>query len=51
VLGASDDGEPSMALMLLWEVDHGAEFPYFGEGAAATRLMGFTKRLKRRTQS
>jgi len=47
-LGASDNSEPSMALMLPWEVDHGAEFPYFGKGEAATRLMGFMKRLKQR---
>ena len=42
------EGEPSMALMLLWEVDHGRSFPTRAEDDAARILMGFTRRLLRR---
>jgi len=47
-MGASADGETLMALMLLWEVDLGAELPYFCEWLEATSSIGFAKRLKRR---
>ena len=40
-------GEPSMALMLLWEVEHGRSFPTEGTDTASG-LAGFTRRLLRR---
>jgi len=46
-LGASADGETLMEMMLLWEVDLGAELPYFCEWLEAKRSIGFAKRLKR----
>jgi len=42
-----DKGECSMALLLLWEVEHGGPFPTVGTDRASA-LAGFTKRLARR---
>jgi hypothetical protein len=38
-------GESSMALLLLWEVDHGTFFPTGAAGGLSDTLMGFTRRL------
>ena len=35
-----------MALLILWEVDHGCSFPSRAGGSQASRLTGFTRRLK-----
>ena len=43
---AVDDGETSMALLLLWEVDHGRPFPCSGAQNRSAILLGFTRRLK-----
>ena len=40
-------GESSMALLLLWEVDHGQPFPTQARPSQAKVLLGFTKLLKR----
>jgi hypothetical protein len=40
------DGESSMALLILWEVDHGQSFPSQANDNPANVLLGFTKRLK-----
>jgi len=40
-----DQGEPSVALLLFWEADHGAPYPS-KTGVLVRRLMAFTKRLK-----
>jgi hypothetical protein len=45
-----DSGESGMALLLLWEVDHGRSFPRQGGDGASAALLGFTKRLKARVQ-
>jgi hypothetical protein len=37
-----------MALLLLWEVDHGREFPRQGGDGPSAALLGFTRRLKQR---
>ena len=37
-----------MALLLLWEVDHGQPFPSLARDNQASRLAGFTRRLKDR---
>ena len=37
-----------MALLLLWEVDHGREFPRQGGDGPTAALLGFTRRLKQR---
>ena len=42
------DGESGMALLLLWEVDHGREFPRQGGDGSSAALLGFTRRLKQR---
>eukprot|EP00667_Euglena_gracilis_P022592 EG_transcript_25222 len=43
-------GECSMALLLLWEVEHGATFPtQAGQGISST-LIGFTRRLQLRVR-
>ena len=39
-----------MALLLLWEVDHGQLFPRQGGDGPAAALLGFTRRLKARVQ-
>ena len=41
-------GESSMALLLLWEVEHQQAFPTQGGTERAAVLEGFTRRLKRR---
>ena len=41
-------GECSMALLLLWEVEHGCAFPSAAGGDRARALAGFTRRLMRR---
>jgi hypothetical protein len=46
-----DAGESGMALLLLWEIDHGAPFPSAGSADRSVALMGFTKRLLRRVQA
>jgi hypothetical protein len=38
-------GEASMALLILWEVDHGVPFPTGAAGGMSDTLMGFTRRL------
>ena len=42
-----DQGECSMALLLLWEVEHGRSFPTMSVDATGT-LLGFTRRLLHR---
>ena len=42
------EGECSMALLLLWEVEHGRSFPINGEVDRSRVLTGFTRRLLRR---
>jgi hypothetical protein len=37
-----------MALLLLWEVEHGCPFPSLAGDSQASRLTGFTRRLKDR---
>ena len=44
-------GESSMALLILWEVDHGQNFPTQAENTPASRLLGFTRRLKRQVSA
>ena len=44
------EGESGMALLMLWEVDHGRPYPRMGGDGQAVVLMGFTKRLQRRVQ-
>ena len=49
VPAASDDvqtWESGMALLLLWEVDHGEPFVTGGGDGVTQRLEGFTKRLQ-----
>ena len=41
-------GESGMALLILWEVDHGQQFPSQGRADRASVLAGFTRRLRRR---
>ena len=41
-------GESGMALLLLWEVDHGRPFPTRGGGERSAVLLGFTRRLRAR---
>ncbi len=36
-----------MALLILWEVDHGCPFPSLAEDSQAYRLASFTKRMKK----
>jgi hypothetical protein len=43
-----DVGESGMALLILWEVDHGIPFPSTGGAGNSQLLVGFTKRLQRR---
>ena len=40
-------GEPSQALLLLWEVDHQQAFPHNGGTDPASIVQSFTRRLKR----
>ena len=44
------EGESGMALLILWEVDHGGPFPRQGGEALSGALLGFTRRLKRRVE-
>jgi hypothetical protein len=46
-----DRGESSMALLLLWEVDHGVPFPTGAAGGLSDTLMGFTRRLMAQVQA
>ena len=41
-------GESGMALLILWEVEHGRDFPTTGSRDPASLLVGFTSRLKAR---
>lgn len=41
-------GESGMALLILWEVDHGVPFPSTGGAGHSQVLVGFTRRLQRR---
>jgi hypothetical protein len=43
-----ENGESGMALLILWEVEHGEPFPCQGGSSCAAVLLGFTRRLKRR---
>ena len=43
-----DTGESGMALLILWEVDHGCPFPRHGGDGPSAALLGFTRRLKSR---
>ena len=43
-----EQGESLMALLILWEVDHGCPFPSRAGDSQASRLTGFTRRLKDR---
>ena len=45
-----DVGESGMALLILWEVDHGRPFPRHGGDGPTAALVGFTRRLKARVQ-
>jgi hypothetical protein len=45
------DGESSMALLILWEVDHGQSFPSQANDNPTNVLLGFTKRLKRQVSA
>ena len=40
-----------MALLILWEVDHGRRFPSTSAASEANLLMGFTKRLRARLRT
>ena len=44
-------GECSMALLILWEVDHGRSFPTQAGENPSHVVLGFTKRLKRQVSS
>ena len=44
------DGESGMALLILWEVDHGCTFPSHGATGSSAALVGFTRRLKSRVK-
>ena len=39
-------GESGMALLILWEVDHGKAFPSRGGESLTAALLGFTKRMR-----
>ena len=43
-----DDGETSVALLFLWEVDHSNKFPCADADNLAIRMMVFTKAVQRR---
>ena len=43
-----EEGESSVALLMLWEVDHGRPFPTHGGGGPSTVLASFTRRLRAR---
>ena len=45
-----EKGEAGMALLILWEVDHGRSYPTRAAGGLADTLMGFTRRLKLRVR-
>ena len=45
-----ENGESGLALLLLWEVDHGRTYPRQGGAEPAAVLMGFSRRLARRVQ-
>ena len=42
------EGESGMALLILWEVDHGRPYPRNGGDTQAAVLAGFSRRLKSR---
>ena len=42
-----EQGLPSMALMMLWEVDKGMPFPSAAAGSESSLVVGFTRRLRR----
>ena len=44
------EGESGMALLILWEVDHGRPYPRNGGDTQAAVLAGFSRRLKSRVQ-
>jgi hypothetical protein len=43
---AIDQGESGMALLLLWEVEHGGPFPSTAANRSSSLLTGFTRRLQ-----
>ena len=45
-----ESGESGMALLMLWEVDHGRPFPRQGGDSTSAQLLGFTRRLQARVQ-
>ena len=46
-----ESGESGMALLLLWEVDHGRPFPRQGGSGPSAALTGFTRRLKAKVEA
>ena len=45
-----EEGLPSIALLMLWEVDKNMPFPSTAGGSESSLVLGFTKRLLRRVQ-
>ena len=45
-----ESGESGMALLMLWEIDHGRPFPKQGGSSSSSTLVGFTRRLQLRVQ-
>ena len=43
-----DVGESGMALLLLWEVDHGRHYPCSGTLTATAKLVGFSRVMRLR---
>jgi hypothetical protein len=43
-----EQGLPSKALLILWEVDKGMPFPSTAGGSESALVLGFTRRLRRR---
>ena len=47
---SAEVGLPSMALLLLWEVEKGQSFPSTAAGDESALVLGFTRRLRRRVE-
>ena len=45
-----EEGLPSIALLLLWEVEHNQPFPSTAGGDESALVLGFSKRLRRRVE-
>ena len=43
-----EEGESEIALLFLWDVDHGCSLPSLAGDSQASLLKGFTRRLKDR---